>query len=462
MTALKYTILLLLLFIPIIIYSQNSSDRKRIRKINKYIAQNFESHAPGCAILIAKKGKVLYKKGFGKANLEQAVAMQPDMVFRIGSITKTFTAIGILQLMEKNKLSLSDKLSNYFPAFQTNGKQITIENLLTHTSGIKGYEQLDAKVPNAIRVDFKAELVLDSLAKLALDFEPGTQYAYSNSNYFILGLLIEQVGGLSYPQYLKENIFKPAQLNSTFYDNPNLIIPKRVSGYAYAEKNYWNAEFISMSLVYSAGALLSSVQDLFKFHEALYSGKLISKETLQKAIAPFQLANGKPTEYGYGFFVKVENGQKSIGHGGAIDGFRAIQTYFPDQDIFISLLLNADQDGFLQLHAGITNLLLGKTMATSYKDLQLNDAILDRYVGIYTFQEDKKQFLKVYKKDNRLYADLSNGTGSNMAFLAQSESLFYLPDVRRIPTTVEFALTEGKVTGLFWTQEQKHEALKTE
>lgn len=443
-------------------FAQDRQDKERIKQVDKFATANFKKYSPGCAILIAKKGEVIYEKGFGIANLELNVPMKPEMVFRIGSITKQFTSIAILQLVEKGKISLSDSIQKYINNYHFKGKTITIENLLTHTSGIKGYEQIDAKVPNAIRIDFAPALIIDSLDKLSLDFDPGTKYSYSNSNYFLLGYIIEKVTGKSYQQYLKENIFNTIELNSTYYESDTEIIPNRAKGYTFSDSSYWNSGFISMSTVYSAGALLSTVNDLFKWHQGLYSGQLLKNETLQKAFTKYKLADGKLSDYGYGFFIQKDNGFTTIGHGGAIDGFRAMEIYYPEQELFITLLMNSEPDNYMNFFDAISKLALGKSIEPTYKDLFVADTTLNSYIGIYIFFEDKKQTLKVYRKDNRLYAELSNGTGYNMALLAQSDTLFYLPDVRRIPTTIEFIITNGKVTGLYWTQEQKHEASRNE
>jgi CubicO group peptidase (beta-lactamase class C family) len=439
--------------------AQKFPDKKLTSNLDSYLSGKFKPGNPGCAVLIAKQGKVIYKKAFGSANIELNTPMGPEMVFRIGSITKEFTAVSILQLLDKGKIALTDSIQKFIKGFHYKGHTITIENLLTHTSGIRGYEQLDAKIPNAMRVDFPPNIIVDSLDNLSLEFEPGTKYSYSNSNFFLLGYIIEQLTGKTYQQYIKENIFEPANLTATFYDNPSEIIPNRASGYSYSNNKYWNSGYISMSLVYSAGALVSNVSDLLKWYQALYSGQLLKKETFQKAITPHKLTNGNMSDYGYGFFIRNEKGIKSVGHGGAIDGYRAITTYYPEQDIFIALLCNSEQDDFLALYDNIANPVLGNSFQSSYKDLKISDAILDNYIGNYRFIEDTAQFIKIYKKDGRLYGELSNGTGSNMALLAQSETLFYLPDVRRIATTIEFIKKYGQVTGLYWAQEQKHEAV---
>lgn len=457
---LRFALILSLAFSQVAV-AQSRQEKAVINQIDKHLIENNQLYAPGSALLIAKNGKIFFEKGYGTANLELNVPMKPDMVFRIGSITKQFTAVAILQLVEQGKLTLNDSIQKFIKNYHYKGRKITIENLLTHTSGIKGYEGIDAKVPNAIRVDFKPEVLIDSLDKLPLDFLPGSKYQYSNSNYFLLGKIIETISGMSYQQYLKRYIFEPAGLTSTYYDSHDEIIKNRVNGYTNVDGNYKNAGFISMSTVYSAGALLSNVYDLYRWHQALYSGKLVKMETLQKAIHPFTLSDGTISDYGYGFFIKKVNDILSIGHGGAIDGFRAMELYFPEKDLYIAYLCNSEQDNFIELFMHVANLAIGKENIT-FKDLKIPDEQLETYIGNYTFQEDKKQFIKIYKRDGRLYADLSNGSGLNMALLAQSDTLFYLPDVVRIPTTIEFILTAGKVTGLYWTQEKQNEAHKNQ
>ncbi len=441
---------------------QSKEVKLLIKNLDGLISEKLNSISPGCAVLVAKKGQVIYEKGFGTANIELNVPMRQEMIFRIGSMTKQYTAIAILQLMEQGKISLQDSIQKFIKSFPFKGYTITVENLLTHTSGIKDYEQLDAHIPNAIRIEFPVKQIIDSLGNLPLDFIPSSKYSYSNSNYFMLGYIIEQVSGKSYREYLQENLFKPANLSNTFYDSPKQLIENRANGYTKDNSNYNNADYISMSLVYSAGALLSNVSDLFRWHQALYSYKLVKKETLEKAFTSFRQTNGQLSEYGYGWFIKDWKGIKSIGHGGAIDGFRSWEIYFPEQDIFLTMLFNSDNDGFLNLFEDVSTLVIGKSLQTTYKDLKITDSILNSYVGIYKFREDSTQFIKVYKRDNRLYAELSNGSGNNMTMLAQSEILFYLPDVKRIPTTIEFIIENENVKGVYWTQEKRHECRKSE
>ena len=441
--------------------AQNKQEKESIKKLDRFIAEKFGSVSPGCAVLVAKGNEVIYEKAFGISNIELNVPMKPEMIFRIGSITKQFTAIAVLQLVERGKINLQDSLQKFVPSFPYKGHTITIENLLTHTSGIKDYSVLDAHIPNAIRIEFPAKIVIDSLGNLPLNFTPSSRYEYSNSNYFLLGYIIERLSGKSYKDHLQENVFKPAGLFNTWYDSPTQIIPNRVSGYTKSDLHFYNADYISMSLVYSAGALVSTVGDMFKWHQALHTYRLVKKETLEKAFTAFRLSDNSLSEYGYGWFLKNWKGSKSIGHGGAIDGFRSIEMYFPDQDIFMTALFNSDSGDFLNLFEEMTALMLNKPI-TRYKDLKLEDSILNRYVGIYRFNADTAEFVKIYRKDNRLYADLSNRTGMNMVLFAQSDTLFYLPDVKRITTTIEFVMEGAKPKGLYWIQDKKYEAKRSD
>lgn len=290
-------------FISPFVFGQSKQEKGMIKLLDGYISENYNKYSPGCAVLVAKNGNIVYQKGFGKANLELDVPVIPESVFRIGSITKQFTAVAILQLVEQKKIALNDSVQKFIKNYHYKGKTITIENLLTHTSGIKAYEGIDAKVPNAIRVDFSPETLIDSLDKLPLDFVPGSKYQYCNSNYFLLGKIIEEVSGQNYQTYLQEQFFSRIGLISTSYDNPDALIKDRVNGYTNFSGGYKNAGFISMSTVYSAGALLSNVKDLCRWHQALKNGEVLKNETWQKITSPFILADGKLSEYGYGFFI---------------------------------------------------------------------------------------------------------------------------------------------------------------
>lgn len=437
-------------------------DKPVLKKLDAFISPRYETIAPGCVVLVAERGKIVYKKSWGKADLELDVAMNPGMVFRIGSITKQYTAIAILKLVEEGKISLQDSLQEYIADFPVKEHVITVENLLTHTSGIVDYGILDFNIRNAIRIDFPPKQLIDSVAVLPLDFVPGSRYHYSNSNYLILGYIIEKVAGKSYASYLREAVFKPAGLHHTFYDFPSDIIPNRACGYSSHDSGFKNAGYISMNHAFAAGALLSNVEDLFKWHQALHSFRVVKKETLEKAFTPCRFSGGNTSGYGYGWFIMDFRGNKSIGHGGAIDGFRSMEMYFPQQDIFIAMLLNSDNDNFSSFFEHISGLVMQKVVQTAYKDMKVEDEVLNRYVGRYASPEYPDDHIIIYKKDDRLYADLANKTGMNMLLYAQSKTMFYVPVIRRVPTTIEFIVENGEVKGMYWTQEKRNLALKIE
>jgi hypothetical protein len=216
-----------------------------------------------------------------------------------------------------------------------------------------------------------------------------------------------------------------------------------------------------MALVYSAGALRSNVSDLYKWHKALYEGKIVKKETFLKAIQPYKLVDGSMIDYGYGFFNKTENGINSIGHGGAIDGFRAIEMFYPEQEIYITLLCNSETDNFERFFQSISNIILGIKAENEQKEIKLSGETLDSYVG--TYKNDKYNVsIKIYRANGRIYGDLSNGTGSYLMFMALTDTKFLLPDIQRVKTMADFVKENGKVTKVILTQEQPVEFLKIE
>jgi CubicO group peptidase (beta-lactamase class C family) len=427
------------------LYGQNSDSKQLARDLDSLISNRQPAISPGCVVLVAEKGRIIYEKAFGLANLELQVAMQPGMVFRIGSITKQYTAIAILQLIEQGKISLTDLIQKYIPDYPLKDHPVTIENLLTHTSGIADYEVVDIHVPDAIRIDVPAKQLIDSLERLPLEFIPGSTYRYSNSNYFLLGYILERVSGKSYKDYLSENLFKPAGLSATYYDSPTEIIPNRVNGYSKYQMTYFNADYISMTQVFGAGALLSTVEDLYKWHQGLYSYKLVKKETLEQAFTPFKLADGKLSEYGYGWFIKNRNGSKSIEHSGGIDGFQSDEIYFPGQDVFIATLYNSLNEGggdvgFMALDNDIATLSVGAPLD---REVSMDTALLKQFVGVY--ETDPKHAAIITLENGQLQMEAKAGGLPKSPLVAKSERIFLL---KAIGAEIEFVRDKNKVIQL--------------
>jgi CubicO group peptidase (beta-lactamase class C family) len=298
---------------------------------------------PGAAVLVMKDGEILLRKGYGLADLEQGIPIEPDMVFRIGSVTKQFTAAAILLLEEEGKLSVEDDLRKHLPDFPTSSRTITIAQLLTHTSGIRSYTDMP-DFGKRMREDMSVEEIIALFRDEPLGFEPGEKYAYNNSGYVLLGAIIEKASGKTYEAYLRERIFEPLGMSQTYYGSASRIIPKRAQGYDGVNAEFENTEYLSMSLPYSAGSLLSTVDDLAKWDRALEGTGLLSQASLDKWWKPFSLANGESIHYGYGWSISSYEGHPVVDHGGGINGFTCQLLRMPEDRIFVTVLTNRNDE----------------------------------------------------------------------------------------------------------------------
>jgi CubicO group peptidase (beta-lactamase class C family) len=295
----------------------------------------------GVAVLISKGGKVIYKHGFGYADVKAKVPVTPTTKFRIGSITKQFTAAGILKLQEDGKLSVNDKLSKYFPDFPR-GEEVTIHHLLTHTSGIHSYTRKGDFLEKVLKPVSKEEL-LAYFMKDEYDFNPGERYQYNNSGYFLLGYIIEKVSGKTYDVYLKETFFDPIRMNNTGVYTSTLKLEQEATGLTKEKNQYKAAMNWDMSWAGGAGALYSTVEDLFKWNEAVFNGKVLSKQSLDAAFTPVLLNNGNlpdGTKYGYGWLMDSYRGQDFIGHSGGLHGFVSQLARYPKENLTVVILTN--------------------------------------------------------------------------------------------------------------------------
>ena len=325
-------------------FGQGKQDKKLMFALNEVIAKRIPNVAPGGVVLVAKKGKVVYKEAFGTADLESNIPMGPDMVFRIGSITKQFTAISILQLVELGKIHLQDSIQNYIPDYPYRDFRITIENLLTHTSGIKDYMSISN--PEKERTNYTPRQGVDYFKNEPLEFKPGSQFRYSNSNYYLLGYILELVTGKPYAEYLQKNIFDKARLNNTFYIDNTENIKNIPQGYSRFDGKLERADLQNITTIYAAGGIMSSAEDLFKWHQALQNNSLVGHELLSKAFTPYEFADNTYSEYGYGWFIKDIDDSRTIEHTGSTDGFQSDEIYFPKEDVFIVTLFNCFETGY--------------------------------------------------------------------------------------------------------------------
>ena len=288
-------------------------------EIDAIMMAAFPADKPGAAVAVVKDGSVVYRKGFGLANLELKTPMQPEMVFEIGSVTKQFTSTAILMLVEQGRLALDDDIKKFFPDYPDKGAKITVEHLLTHTSGIKSYTGSPKWLP-LWRKDMTPQEIVDLTKDDPLEFQPGSQWSYNNTGYVMLGAIVEKLSGGSYADFLAKNVFEPAGMKTALYGSHETLIPNRAYGYARQGDSFKNAPYLSLTQPYAAGSLMMSVDDLVAWEAAVSSGKLISKASWERAFAPYKLSTGEVTSYGYGWGVDAYEGRAMVRHNGGIPG----------------------------------------------------------------------------------------------------------------------------------------------
>lgn len=266
---------------------------------------------PGLSLAVIKDGKVIRAKGYGWANIEWKLPVKPDTVFQIGSVTKQFTAAAILMLAEEGKVGLDDPLSRHVPEAPAAWHNVTVRQMLTHTSGIPSETE-----PEGLKIQtrqvFKPIEAIKHVKNPTLEFAPGSRWNYSNMGYYLLGLIIEKASGKPYGDFLQERIFQPLGMTHTRLNDLEAIVPHRASGYLYDDKGYGNWDPVHPALPYAAGALLSTVTDLAEWDLALSEGKLLSTASYQKMWSPTLLTNGKTHHYGFGWEMDTHSGQRRI------------------------------------------------------------------------------------------------------------------------------------------------------
>ncbi|KAA3658611.1 MAG: class A beta-lactamase-related serine hydrolase [Calditrichaeota bacterium] len=298
-----------------------------------------KSNIPGGLVAVVSKGEILHLRTYGFANVELAVPVSDSTVFEIGSISKQFVAATVMLLVEKNKLALDDPIHKYLAYLPSEWLGVTIRQMLTHTSGIPDYEEI--RTYDAYRFRLTPEEVIRIAHSRPMDFAPGTGRYYSNTGYFLLSMIVEQVEGEPLGQILQKRIFKPLQMTQTRFADPEAIIPHRASGYWVNKVNQLiNRQATETSSTLGAGGLLSSVYDLAKWDAALHGDKFLSEKSKTEMWTPAILPDGKNTEYGFGWRVAPYKGLKSQSHSGQVAGFVAYFSRFPEQEIAIIIFLN--------------------------------------------------------------------------------------------------------------------------
>jgi CubicO group peptidase (beta-lactamase class C family) len=393
-------------------------------------------------VLVERAGEVLLNNGYGSANLEWDIPNTPTTRFRLGSITKQFTAAGILLLEERGKLRLDDPVKKHMPDAPAAWDKITIFHLLTHTSGIPSFTSFPEQASINPLPTFPKEVVRRFRDK-PLEFEPGEKWSYNNSAYVLLGYLMERISGQSYREFVEQNIFQPLGMKDSGYDSPSAIIPRRASGYSRGRKGSpVNARIIHMSIPYSAGALYSTTEDLVRWQHGLFGGKLLSAASLEKMITPFK------QDYALGVAVSTVKGHKKIEHGGGIEGFNTQLAYYPDDKLIVAVLGNLNGQAPFDIAAKLASLAMGEkvVLPSEQKEVSVPLEILAAYVGTYELAPDFS--IAVTLEGGQL---VTQGSGQpKLPIFASSENRFFL---KVVEAEIEFVKGEkGDVTHLLLYQ----------
>jgi CubicO group peptidase (beta-lactamase class C family) len=389
------------------------------------------------SVLVARGNEVLLDKGYGSANLEWNIPNSSTAKFRLGSLTKQFTAASILLLEERGKLKTSDPVKTLMPDAPAAWDKITIYNLLTHTSGIPnftGFPDYASQEP----FPTTPEKLVARFRDKPLDFQPGEKWSYSNSGYILLGYLLEKASGESYEKFLQENIFRPLGMKDSGVDSNSAIILRRASGYTPGKDGPQNAGFINMTVPFSAGALYSTTGDLLRWEQGLFGGKLLSAASLTKMTTPFK------NDYACGLLVRTVNGHKVIDHGGGIEGFNTSLAYYPDDKVTVVVLANLNGDAPAAIGTRLGAIMHGEKveLPSERKEITLAPKLLEQYVG--TYQMAPKINMMITVANGQLISQIS-GQGKVPLF-AESETKFF-PKV--VDAEIEFGKDDkGAVTSL--------------
>jgi len=412
-----------------------------LASVDSMFSATYPVGGPGAAVLVSRDGRVLMRKAYGSADVELGVPMRPDHVFRLGSITKQFTAVGILMLADEGKLSLDDEITKFFPDYPTHGRRITVEHLLTHTSGIRSYTSIP-EWRTLIRNDVTPTELIAVFRDQPMDFAPGADWRYNNSGFALLGAIIEKLSGQSYADFTRTRFFEPLGMRDTRVETHEALIPRRVRGYAVGPgRAITNADYISLTHPYAAGALVSTVDDLSRWGQAVTAGRLLKPETWRRAHTAYRLADGRSAGYGHGWFLGELAGRPSVEHGGDIDGFSTDGVWIPSEKLQVYVLTNAER-GFANpasMSARIAERVLGASGAPA--GVALAAAKLDEYVGVYRVSDTERRV--VTREGERLFAHRGRAPRQELRALGNDEFVFSATGTR-----VAFARQGGRVTGM--------------
>jgi CubicO group peptidase (beta-lactamase class C family) len=416
-------------------------------------------------VLVAEGGKVIFKKAYGLADAEWDIPHKPDTKFRLGSITKQFTSMLIMQLLNEGKIALDGKPSDYLPYYRKDtGEKVTVHNLLVHNSGIPSYTSKPNFFQDISRDPYGVEEFVKKYCSDDLEFEPGEKFSYNNSGYFLLGAIIEEITGKTYEEVLKERIFDPLGMKNTGYDHHDTILPHRAAGYNLTLDGFENAPYLDMSLPYAAGSLYSTVEDLYLWDQALYTEKLLPEKLKEVMFQPHVKAFGG--HYAYGWSISEKKVSKSdekklhISHGGGINGFNTlIDRQVTDRHLVV-LLNSAPGASLSSMSQGIFNIIYGKSYTKPLESIAnvLYQTIKSKDVkaAVTQYQDLKEKHAKDYNFKPAELIKLGNHLLNKMKDIDGAIEILKL-NAKAHP---KFAYTYVSLAEAYMKQDKKDMAIK--
>ncbi len=421
----------------LLLASHRHGGAQDVSRMDRIIQSHVDSKQFMGSVLVAQSGKVLLNKGYGSANLEWDIPDSPQTKFRLGSLTKQFTAAAILLLEERGKLRTDDLVAKYLPDAPASWAKITLANLLTHTSGIPNFTSFPDYSTTEATPTTPEQLVARFRDK-PLNFQPGEKWEYSNSGYVLLGYLLEKISGQRYQDFVRDNLFAPLGMTESGYDSRAAIILHRAAGYSPGANGPVNAGYIDMSIPFSAGALYSTTEDLWRWEQGLFGGKVLTTASLKKMTTPFK------NDYAYGLAVRTTHGYTVLEHGGGIEGFNTQLAYDPDGKLAVIVLGNLNGAAPGEIAGQLMSLLHGEkvVLPSERKEITVSTDVLRQYVG--TYQLAPTFSIVITLEGNRLMSQATNQPA--LPLFPESETSFFL---KAVDAQIEFAKNDkGEVSSL--------------
>lgn len=443
----KNLLLILASFFCVSVFAQEELKTK----IEEYLQAHAKVRGFSGTVLVAKNDKIIYKKGIGYANHEHKVENNAETKFLLASVTKQFTSMSIMLLVNEGKIKLDGKISDYLPYYRKDiGEKITIHQLLNHTSGIPGYTELEGFFGKNSRDPYTTKDFILKFCSNDLEFEPGKEQKYNNSAYYILGGIIEELSEMSYANYIQKNIFDKVGMFHSGYESSKKIIDNEAEGYSKEGNDLVHADYLDMSVTYAAGGLYSTVEDMYLWDRSLYTDFLLPKKWRDTMFVDY--LNG----FGYGWMNTNYKGHKVIHHSGGIHGFSTHIARFVEDDICIITLGNTDYNAATLINFDIASILFGEKyeIPATKKSMVVDENILKNYVGEYELE--KGFTITVTLESGGLILQGTNQP--SFSVLAETEVDFYMSDY---PVSITFEKDEkGKITGMILHQNGEYSLKK--